>query len=90
MATKVIKFNGKDVPGTVVNFDIIAENWQVYDLADGSTMRMKHTLVEVLRLNSEHNPNGDPIYICQHNTIINTSNIPEHFKIPPSKPPEQK
>lgn len=82
MATKVIKHNGKDVQGTVVNYDIVAENWQVYDLADGSTMRVKNTLVEVVRVNSEHNANGDPVYACTFNTIVNFLNIPDHLKKP--------
>jgi hypothetical protein len=85
VTTKTVKFNGKDVQATVVNFDPIAEAWHVYDLADGSTMRIKHTLVEVVRLNSEHTPNGDPIYQYVCNTITTFQNIPEHFKKPVEK-----
>lgn len=84
--TKTVKWQGREVQGTVVGFEILKEDWRVYDLQDGSILRVKNNLIEVCRLNGEHAPNGDPVYVLSGQAELCTiTNVPEHLKKPPAK-----
>lgn len=79
--SKTVKWQGKEVQGTEVTFDIIKEDWRVYDLADGTVLRIKDTLMSVMRLAPEFVPENEEIfYITQNATVVRATNIPEHLK----------
>jgi len=51
--------------GTIMEVTDSKEPWSEYTLEDGTRIRIKHTLVNVSRLESKTAPNGDPIYSIQ-------------------------
>jgi len=66
---RTIEHQGKKVTGTHVPFETMREEWNEYSLADGTTLKVKIVLQDVLRLDGEYNQvTGDPIY------VINSSN----------------
>jgi hypothetical protein len=86
MSSKTIKWQGKDVQATIVGFEILKEDWRVYDLQDGSILRVKNNLIEVCRLNSEHSPDGNPVYVLTGQAELCTiTSVPEHLKKPPTE-----
>lgn len=85
--SKTVKWQGKEVQGTVISFEIQKEDWRVYQLADMTTLRIKNNLTEVVRLNNEHDPNGNPIYVTSGAELIMCTDIPEHLRKPAEKKP---
>jgi len=41
------------------------EPWSEYTLEDGTKIRIKQTLVNIIRMEGKSAPNGDPIYSVQ-------------------------
>ena len=38
------------------------ENWSVYRLADGTTLRIKPVMIAVFRADGQNGPGGEPVY----------------------------
>jgi len=38
------------------------ENWSVYRLADGTTLRIKPVMIAVFRADGQQGPGGEPVY----------------------------
>jgi hypothetical protein len=51
------------------------ENWSVYRLADGSTLRIKPVMIAVFRVEGQHGPAGEPVYNMK-STIITDVRVP--------------
>ncbi len=52
-----------------LKFDIVKEDWNVYQLKDGSKLSIKPVLVAVSRTN-KYDPNGEPLYQIQAQQMI--------------------
>jgi hypothetical protein len=76
---KIVDYQGKKVTGEVVDFESSPENFNNYLLTDGTNIKIKTVLLEVIRLVGEYGPSGDPIYLFTAQQIINT-NSPEGLK----------
>jgi len=51
--------------GTLMEVTDSKEPWSEYTLEDGTKIRLKQTLVNVVRLDNKKNPNGEPVYSIQ-------------------------
>jgi hypothetical protein len=51
--------------GTLVEVIESKEPWSEYTLKDGTKIRLKQTLVNVIRLDDKKNLNGEPVYSIQ-------------------------
>lgn len=58
---RTIEFQGRPVKGRSIDFESKGENWNQYSLEDGSILKIKTVLMEVVRLD-HYNDNGDPTY----------------------------
>lgn len=70
---KTVDYQGKKVPGEVLEFEAKTENWNQYTLEDGTSVKMKVVLLEVVRVVNEYGPNGEPVYIFTAQQITGTS-----------------
>lgn len=52
-----------------MRYSIISEEWNEYVLEDGTTVRIKSSVVEITRSN-KYDRNGDPIYVANTNQIL--------------------
>jgi hypothetical protein len=69
---KVVDYLGRKVKGEVIDFQSAsAENFNNYSLADGTSMKLKTILLEVVRVVGEYGPTGDPIYVFTAQQIVN-------------------
>jgi len=75
---KTYPFQGRQVPGQEIDFEATAEPWFHYKLADGSEMKVKLVLLNVVRLD-EYNPQGDPFYQFNLQNIVSV-NVPDELK----------
>lgn len=51
------------------------ENWSVYRLADGTTLRIKPVMIAVFRAEGQQGPAGEPVYNMK-STIITDVRVP--------------
>ncbi|HEX4614939.1 MAG TPA: hypothetical protein VH230_03400 [Stellaceae bacterium] len=45
------------------------ENWSIYRLADGSTLRIKPVMIAVFRAEGQQGPAGEPVYNMKSTVI---------------------
>jgi hypothetical protein len=65
-----VNFQGKLVDAEVIEFEADREQWSTYLLHDGTSLKIKPVMTEVLRLNDVFAPNGDPVYMVQAQQIV--------------------
>ena len=51
------------------------ENWSVYRLADGTTLRIKPVMIAVFRADGQQGPGGEPVYNMK-STVITDVRVP--------------
>jgi len=69
--------------GEEVDFENEKEEWNVYKLADGTTLKVKLILVNVVRSRDKYDPLGNPIYGITSQNIVKVLNAPEKLKRKP-------
>lgn len=70
---KQMPWQGRTVEGVEVSVQSSQEPWAEYLLTDGSVVRMKIVATDFVRLDGEHDSNGDPIYVVKSTNIITIS-----------------
>jgi len=66
--------------GEEVDFENEEEHWNVYKLSDGSTLKVKLILVNVVRSRDQYDPLGNPIYGITSQNIVKVLNVPGKLK----------
>jgi len=75
-----LEYLGRKVDGEVVEFEPVPESWTHYKLSDGTVLKIKTSLLEVVRLLNEFQPQtGDPVYVFTAQQITSL-NAPEALK----------
>jgi hypothetical protein len=82
MAKVQVPFQGKKVAGETVDFEVEKESWNVYALEDGTKLKMRTVLSQVVRLENQYNAQGDPVYFVMSQNVLNTE-VPDHLKQEP-------
>ena len=54
-----VPLKGKVVEGDVIDFEIEIENWNKYKLADGTTIKMKLVVTQIVKTD-EYNSKNEP------------------------------
>ena len=75
----VVNWKDKPVEATPVRFKNINEEWNEYDLEDGTTIRMKTIVSEVVRIPDEYDRENNPIYVVKSTNMV-VVNSPDHIK----------
>ena len=65
-----------------LDFDEEKEQWNVYKLNDGTTLKIKLVLQGVKRL-LKCDPSGSPIYLIKSTNIVRAVDVPEELKAKP-------
>ena len=78
---KDYQFQGKQIPGEEVEFEIDGENFNSYVLADGSKLKLKAVVFSIVRLDA-HNPDGKPVYMVNSATVVATDSPPGLMRKP--------
>lgn len=80
MAKRKIKIGGNEFMAEEVEFEAPeGERWTKYILHDGTELKLKPVVAEILRVEGQYAPNGEPMYTVNASIILNT-NSPEHLK----------
>lgn len=70
--------NGQDVTGEVIDFEVESEGFNVYLLADGTTLRVKNVLSQAVRLDA-WGPDGNPLYMLNGGQVV-SADVPDQLK----------
>ena len=76
---KITLPGGQEANAEEIEFEVERENWNVYALHDGTTLKIKAVLAEVLRVENAYTPAGDPLYIVNASPVVSSSS-PESLK----------
>jgi hypothetical protein len=69
---------------TDIDFKELEEHWNVYQLSDGTKLKVKLILRGVKRLN-QYEPDGIPIYVINSINVVRAVEIPPEVKAKPKK-----
>ena len=64
-----IEFGGRKIKGVAKEFEAEKEAWNVYRLDDGSVVKIR-ILVQDIVLTKEKNPDGSPLIVVRQGIII--------------------
>jgi hypothetical protein len=73
MSSRKINFQGQVRDAVTVDFEPDKETFSTYILHDGSALKLKAVLTEVMRIEGVYAPNGDPVYVIQAAQIMSVS-----------------
>jgi hypothetical protein len=71
--------DGSAADGTVVTFRSSGEHWNEYLVDDGSVVRIKLVVTDVVRLDDHFDPQGNPVYLVQSTNIMSVD-APENLR----------
>ena len=74
-----VPFKGQMVDGDEVTFTILDENWNRYQLHDGSEVRLRIVVSDILRIPGEFDEEGNPVYIIKSKNFTAVSS-PENLR----------
>jgi len=84
MVKIVSPISNREVEAVSLDFEAKAEPWAAYELSDGSVIKLRTTMVGVVRLEGEHDAAGNPMYNVTHNTVIRVVKAPKELKGAPT------
>ena len=65
-----IQFQGREVDATSVDFRIEREDWNEYQLLDGTHLRLRLVMSEVYRVDGQYDAEGNPIYVTKSGNVL--------------------
>jgi hypothetical protein len=71
--------DGSEVEADVIGFRTNAEHFNEYLLDDGTVIRMKPVVTEVIRIEGQYDPLGNPAYVIQ-STNVTAVDAPEELR----------
>lgn len=57
-----------------------SEKWSEYKLEDGTTIRVKQVVLEIMRAVGEYDPDGNPMYSMKAQPIVSIVDVPNRLK----------
>jgi hypothetical protein len=74
-----VNYQGKMVDGNEIEFKSTKEEFNVYEISDGTILRMKSVVMSIVKLLDEYDPAGNPVYVVQASNVMSVS-APEELK----------
>ena len=68
-----VPFQGAPVDGEDLDFKTIREEWNEYQTSDGSTIRVKLVMTNIVKLKDKYDPTGSPIYVVRSSIVLAVS-----------------
>jgi len=65
-----IPYKGREVDAIEVEFQTRKEDWNEYQLMDGSTIKMKLVVSDIFRVPDEWDNEGNPVYVVRSNNVL--------------------
>ena len=65
-----VPYQGRQVEGKPVEFLTRKEDFNEYQLTDGTILKIKMVVTRIIRLEEEKAPDGKPIYLIQSQNVV--------------------
>ena len=65
-----IPFQGEEVDATEVEFQTRREDWNEYQLMDGSSIKMKLVVGDIFKVAGEYDDEGNPVYVVRSKNVL--------------------
>jgi len=79
VAKRLINLGDRQVEGQTVRFEPKSEPWCEYKCADGTTIRLKVVVSEIVRLDDVFNEDREPVYVVRSANTV-SCDVPEGLK----------
>jgi len=67
-----VPYKGREVEAVEVDFQTRKEDWNEYQLMDGSSVKMKMVVSEFFKVPDEYDPEGNPVYVVRSQNVLRT------------------
>ena len=74
-----MQWQGEEVDALETRFKVVREDWNEYELEDGTIIRMKPVVAEVLRIVDHWDTEGNPVYQVKSANVLMVK-APDHLK----------
>jgi hypothetical protein len=71
-----------------IDFEGVSEPWQVYELSDGTRLRMRVIPSSIRREEGRFDQTGNPVYLVDYQVIIGVISSPDSLRKPAESPHE--
>jgi hypothetical protein len=68
-----VDLNGQEASALEMPFQTGAEYWNEYVLHDGSVLRLKSVVTEILKIEDKFDAEGNPVYMLKSTNIVSIS-----------------
>ena len=65
-----VQYQGRQVDGKPVDFLTRKEDFNEYQLTDGKVIRIKMVVTQIIKLEGEKAPDGNPVYLIQSQNVV--------------------
>ena len=65
-----INFQGQEVDAPEVEFQTHKEDWNEYQLMDGSFVKIKLVVGSIFRIPDEYDAEGNPVYVVRSQNVL--------------------
>jgi len=65
-----IRFEGEEVDATEIDFNTRREDWNEYQLVDGTVIKLKILVVNIMRLEGRYDNDGNPVYQVKSSNML--------------------
>jgi hypothetical protein len=65
-----VPYKGQEVDATEVDFQIRKEDWNEYQLMDGSSVKIKMVVSDILKVPDEYDNEGNPVYVVKSKNVL--------------------
>ena len=76
-----MNLGGTDVIVEAMTFETELEDYNIYKVEDGTTIKMKTVVTEIFRAEGKYTPDGDPLYHVKSANIL-VADVPTELNVP--------
>jgi hypothetical protein len=70
-----VTYQGRQVEATEVEFFIRKEDWNEYQLSDGTLVRFKTVVSDIIKIPGEVDSEGNPVYLVRSSNLVRTRGL---------------
>lgn len=74
-----VRWQDQEVDAVEVRYKSVREDWNEYDIDDGTTVRVKLLVSEIVRLTDRFDQEGNPVYVIKSGNVVFVK-APDHLK----------
>ena len=74
-----INYRGQKVDGLDVRFKVGREDWNEYNLEDGTELRMRLIVSEIVMVPDQFDKEGNPVYVVKSSNLL-VAKSPDHLR----------